>query len=157
MWQIVNRTKCHGHDLPRIARNLSILALGIPWASFWEGLGHSWARLGCSCRLLDVSWEPLGRPLGGLGRLLGASWVAWMPLRRILSDLKSILKGFRKGLEGIWMGSEPQNNWFWRIPSLYCDGSGVHGTTNSLASGLQLASAGCAKRKQFCKPTFGAG
>ena len=77
--------------------------LGACWAPLGRFLGASWALLG-------ASWAPLGRPLGGLGRLLGASWAAWVPLRRILSDLKSILKRFRKGLGGIWMGSGPQNN-----------------------------------------------
>ena len=96
----MNRTKCHGHDLPRIARNLPILALGIPWASFWEGLGHSWARLGCSCRLLDVSWEPLGRPLGDLGRLLPLG-DSWAHLERFGIDFEGFQGRFGRGLDGV--------------------------------------------------------
>ena len=93
--------------------------MGAPWAPFWEGLGafwmrlgRSWPPLGRSWALLGISRAPLRRPLGGLGRLLGASWAAWVPLGRILNDLGSILKAFKKGLGGVWMGSGRQNNCF---------------------------------------------
>ena len=121
-------------------------SLGSILGGFGRLLDASWPFLGASWALWGASWVPLGRPLGALGRLLGASWGSWAPLGRILVDLGSILKGFREGLGGFWVRSGPQNK---MQPGHQClQRAQFSSHLSFLTSSRQVASAGCAKRKQ---------
>ena len=118
------------------------------WRSFWP-LGRVLAvlgrLLGALGGLLGVPWALLGVSWAFLG-LLGAFWAH---LGRILGDLGSILKGFREGLGGILVRSGPQNNMQPCQQCLQCAQFSSH--LIFLTSSRQVASAGCAKRKQFLK------
>ena len=157
---------------------LLLASLGVLLGYFWAALGRSWPLLvalgallsafgpllGRSWDALGASWAPLGRLLGALGRLLDASWAylgrswvslgrfwaSWAPLGRILGASwaiwGSILKGFKDGLGGFGVRSGPQNN---MQPGHQClQRAQFSSHLSFLTSSRQVASAGCAKRKQ---------
>ena len=124
-------------------------------ALFWEDLGASWALLGDCWALLGTLGHlllaycaSLGRPWAFLGCLPSLFEASWAPLKRFGIDFGMFRGWFGRNLGG----SGPQNNCFFKASpplSLKPPNGLANRTSDFPASGLQSASAGRAKRKQF--------